>query len=483
MWPRMSLACLLLACVTPLRAADAPRYALRYDAQARSMQVALCIDHAMPMARFVSSGEAADAMEAPTREHAALERDDDAWIARDWHAGECLRYRVALGRLADANSRHGRARGGDVVTDPSAWLLRLAGGEAAEARVELPPGYAISAPWQPLPADGHTMRFRVAATPPDWMARVAVGTFAPPRTLALGNARLHVAILDGADDAQRTRLFDWLQRVGRAALSAYGRLPQADVQVLVIPVGAQREAVVFGQSTRGQGQGLTLFVDPAQAAAAFERDWVAVHELSHLLHPYLGDRGAWLAEGLATYYQNVLRARAGLLTPAQAWSQLDDGFRRGRAQTDGAASLDEAAMRMGEQHAFQRVYWSGTAFWLEADVALRRASANRLGIDEALSRFAACCLPGERRWAPQAFVARLDALTGSDVFTTTFERYHARRDFPDLASIYAGLGLLRNGEAVRLDDAAPEADIRRAIMREAGRSGAGRVSRAASAQH
>jgi len=476
----MSLACLLLACAMPLHAADAPRYALRYDAQARSMQVALCIDHAMPAARFVSSGEAAAAMDAPAREHAAIERDGDTWIARDWRVGECLRYSVALGRLADANSRHGLPRGGDVVTDPSAWLLRLAGGDAAEARVELPPGYAISAPWQPLPADGRSLRFRVAATPPDWMARVAIGTFAPPRTLILGNARLHVAILAGADDAQRTRLLDWLQRVGRAALSAYGRLPQADVQVLVIAVGTQREAVVFGQSTRGQGQALTLFVDPAQPATAFERDWVAVHELSHLLHPYLGDRGAWLAEGLATYDQNVLRARAGLLTPAQAWAQLDDGFRRGRAETDGTSSLDEAAMRMGERHAFQRVYWSGTAFWLEADVALRRASANRLGIDEALRRFAACCLPGERRWEPQAFVARLDALTGSDVFTTTFERYHARRDFPDLAPIYAALGLVRDGDALRLDDAAPAANIRRAIMREAGKSDARRAPQAAS---
>ena len=40
-----------------------------------------------------------------------------------------------------------------------------------------------------------------------------------------------------------------------------------------------------------------------------------------------------LAEGLATYYQNVLRARAGLLTPSEAWEQIDAGFARGRGAT------------------------------------------------------------------------------------------------------------------------------------------------------
>jgi hypothetical protein len=69
--------------------------------------------------------------------------------------------------------------------------------------------------------------------------------------------------------------------------------------------------VHFGQSIRGQGNALELLVDPTRPAAEFADDWTAVHELSHLMHPYLGDRGTWLAEGLATYYQNVLRRAPG----------------------------------------------------------------------------------------------------------------------------------------------------------------------------
>ncbi len=184
----------------------------------------------------------------------------------------------------------------------------------------------------------------------------------------------------------------------------------------------RKEPVEFGQSTRGQGSGLTLFVDAAQPAAAFDHDWVAVHEMSHLFHPYLGDRGSWLAEGLATYYQNVLRARAGLLTPDEAWAQIDAGFDRGRSMTrSNDVTLETASEAEGGHTNFMRTYWSGTAYWLETDLALRRSSDNRLSVDEALRRFDACCLPSYRGWKPDDFVAKLDELLGTDVFRKQFD--------------------------------------------------------------
>lgn len=464
--PRFLLPLFVLVASARATGGDTPHYTLRYDAARRTMQVALCLGDAAPRVRFSGDADAAPYLGKPTRERAPpLLRDGDGWVAAGWQAGECLHYRAALGRLAAAQRHRGVALPSDtVITDPQQWLLQVADATAADVRVELPDGYAISTPWQPLPQDRGMARFRIARTPADWLARVAIGRFAET-PIALDGGTLHVAVLGKPEPAQRARLLAWLRRVAQAALSAYGHLPLPDVQVLVVPVGAQREAVVFGQSTRGQGNALTLFVDPARSAGAFDRGWVAVHELSHLFHPYLGDRGAWLAEGLATYYQNVLRARAGLLTPGQAWAALDDGFTRGRRDLRGDSTLEAASARMGEQHDFQRIYWSGAAYWLAVDVELRRASANRLGIDEALRRFGACCLPSGRRWAPDEFVARLDTLIGRDAFSKTFRDYRVRRDFPDLDALYAALGIRRDGDALHFDERARDADIRRAIMR------------------
>lgn len=462
--PRVA-ALLLFLLALPARAGDAPEYALRYDAATRSMQVGACLPHAAASVRFAGDGSASRHLGGFERSGGgALERDGRAWTARDWKAGECLGYRADLGAIADAEPRRGiDARADALLTDPAGWLLEPDVDGAALLRLELPPGYAVSTPWQPLGADGSAMRYRVARTPDSWMGRIAFGRFTP-QAIAVPGATLHVAILGDADAVQRARLVEWLGRVGRAAASAYGRLPLADVQLLVASVGRQGEAVVFGQSLRGQGNGLTLFVDPSQPAGAFERDWVAVHELSHLFHPHLGDDGAWLAEGLATYYQNVLRARAGLLTPEQAWRELDAGFGRGEAGTPAQATLtlEQASAKMGARRDYMRVYWSGTAYWLAAGLELDRGG--HPGLDEVLQRFDACCLHEARPWTPRAFVAKLDELGGGGVFGRLFEAWRLHRDFPSIEPLYHALGLRRERGALRFDETAPQAGLRIALM-------------------
>jgi hypothetical protein len=470
------VACVLLVVALHARAESAgASYSLRYDAGAETMAVRICVPHAAKSLHFSADDGAERYVESLARDGApAPVRDADGWSASEWRAGECVSYRAALGKLADSGRRGDGARhGGTIVFDPAVWLLRVDddSADADEARVELPSGFMISAPWHAESRDGDALLFTIPRTPDNWLARIAIGRFAEA-PLALAGGTLRVSIVDGAEAAAKARLDAWLARVTGAALSAYGKLPLADVQVLIVPVGASREPVEFGQSTRGQGHGVTLFVDAAQPESAFDRDWVAVHEMSHLFHPYLGDRGSWLAEGLATYYQNVLRARAGLLTPADAWEQIDAGFARGRSATSANDDTLERAAAGVEGHSnFMRIYWSGTAYWLEADLELRRASGNALSVDEALKRFDACCLPDYRGWRPEAFVAKLDALVGGDVFRRTFDTFRARRDFPDLKRVYRALGISRAGETLAFDDAAPDASIRRAITSAAHRSG------------
>jgi hypothetical protein len=436
------------------------------------MAIELCVPRAASSMHFSAEDGAPRYLEPLQRERApAPARDDDGWSAADWRAGECVTYRAPLGRIVDSGQRRlGARHGKSIVTDPDAWLLRVDGigpDETAEVRLALPGGFSISAPWHPLPAQEGFQRFAVPETPSSWIERVAIGHF-DETPVALAGGTLRVSILDGVDAAQRNKLDAWIAHVSRATLSAYGRFPLADVQVLLIPDGPQheRDPVGFGQSTRGQGHAVTLFVDPAQSAAAFDSDWVAVHEFSHLFHPYLDDRGSWLAEGLATYYQNVLRARAGLITPEQAWAQIDAGFARGRGATKKSddITLESVAEAEGTHPNFMRIYWSGTAYWLEVDAELRRSSGNRVSIDEALRRFDACCLPDYRGWKPEDFIAKLDALIGSDVFRRRFAEYRARRDFPDLGPVYAALGIRRAGDSLAFIDDAPAADVRRAIM-------------------
>ena len=58
-------------------------------------------------------------------------------------------------------------------------------------------------------------------------------------------------------------------------------------------------------------------VNPESSMQEITNDWTAFHELSHLLIPYRGHGDLWFSEGLATYYQNIIQARAGVLSEAE----------------------------------------------------------------------------------------------------------------------------------------------------------------------
>ncbi|HEY8010367.1 MAG TPA: hypothetical protein VIE67_05160 [Rudaea sp.] len=469
---RLALGAILMLCASALHAQDAPSYAIEFDATTLTAAVELCLAQAHARVAFAADSTWAMGFVHDLRrgEGRAVDAGSGEWTARDWQAGECLRYRADLGALADTRKPDvGWRLGDDMAVAPQLWLLRpdVQGDADAQLRIALPAAWSISAPWRELSrggnsATGKNIRFSIPNTPADWSATVAIGHFDEEK-IALPGGVLRLTILHGADENQREKLRAWFDRVAHAVLGAYGRLPLPDVQVLMIPVGARDQAVMFGQSVRGEGNALQLLIDPSRPAAEFADDWKAVHELSHLMHPYLGDRGSWLAEGLATYYQDVLRARGGLLTPTQAWDRLAEGFRLGMAQSaDG--SLEETADGMHRSHSFARVYWAGAAFWLTLDRDLRRASAGKQGVDSVLAKFRDCCLPAYREWRPETFVARLDALAGTRIFEQRYREFAAMREFPDWQGVYADLGIRDQGGHLRFDDGAKDAAIRAAIM-------------------
>jgi hypothetical protein len=448
--------------------AEMPRYAAVFDPQDEQVSVQLCLDQAHERVRFAADSEWAMRFVGDVRRRggAALQASDDGWSAQQWQAGECLGYHADIGAIAAQHKQDiGWKLGSDLVAAPQLWLLRVDGAEAegADIEVTMPAGWSLSAPWREKARDGRSIRFHIPRTPPDWSAAVAFGHFDEER-IALPGGQLRLVALHGIDAQQREKLRAWLARISRAVLSAYGRLPLPDVQVLMIPVTSRHgEAVVFGQSVRGQGNALHLLLDPAQPAAEFDKGWVAVHELSHLMHPYLGDRGSWVAEGLATYYQNVLRGRSGLLTPQQAWDRLREGF-ADAGKSGYADTLEQSAASMHDTHEFRRVYWSGAAYWLTVDRDLRRSSGGKRDVEQALSLFRDCCLPAYDDWRPEDFLAKLDSLLGVQTFSQRYREFAAMKRFPDWRRLYADLGIRDGGAHLWFDESAVDAKWRDAIM-------------------
>lgn len=258
------------------------------------------------------------------------------------------------------------------------------------------------------------------------------------------DTRLTIEVI-GIDDTARVDMLQrWVEEAASAARLPSGRFPLDSATVEVREI-ASRDAspVPWGQTSRRDRVSVQLYVRSDATFEQLRADWTAVHEFAHLAHPYLGERGRWMAEGLASYHQNLLRARAGLLSPEEAWRRLDAGFRRGEA-VGGGTALGELGRRRG---ATMRVYWAGAAYWLEMDVALRREHGTTLS--QVLDRYAQCCLDGLAHVAPEVFARDLDRLAGSDLFARRSADYAAMTRFPSLDASYRALGIAREGDGLR----------------------------------
>ena len=162
-------------------------------------------------------------------------------------------------------------------------------------------------------------------------------------TITAAGASIAITRLPGAApgiSAEGARRF--VAEALSAVASLDGRMPTDRAQLLLGPGSSRNdEPVQFGMAMRGAGPCVVLRVAPSATDASIRGEWVTVHELSHLWLPPVDRDDAWFSEGFASYYQNILRSRAGTYSEAEAWTELLAGFDRGRTEA-GALPLREA---------------------------------------------------------------------------------------------------------------------------------------------
>jgi hypothetical protein len=249
-------------------------------------------------------------------------------------------------------------------------------------------------------------------------------------------ATVIVQFADRVDDAVSRDLIDWIDHVADQVSMPYGRFPIAAPRVLIIPTKKSPwsgdSPVPFGRVTRRGGETIELYVDVDRPIADMYADWTATHEFSHLLLPKISWRQKWISEGFASYYQNVLMARAGQYTQEQAIRKLSEGFDRGRGSRP-ELSINQAA-EAGVREARYKIYWSGAAIALLADLRLRGRSGGQESLDTVLGRFQECCLPSKKYWSGVQFFTKLDSLIDEPVFMPLYREHANAPGFPDTSA-------------------------------------------------
>ena len=377
----------------------------------------------------------------------------------------CLSYQVSLQgkRNRLSSSRFNQQHPHEFITSIDSWLWKDSRYQrSTKMRIKFvhQRGINVSAPWSLLSRSETETEFLVKYTPDSWAGMIAFGRFEVEK-LPLGNSRLRVAVLAGNNSYHKASIMRWVKKMAGSVASVGGEFPIKNAQVLVVLQSGRGEAVPWGQVNRAGGSGVLFIVNPNRPEYELMADWTAAHEFSHLLLPYTPD-DRWLSEGFASYYQNISRARSGLLDEKTAWKKLLAGFERGRKSANqyGAPPLKSAGMRY-----LMQMYWGGAVIALKADVALLERTAGRYDLSRSLQELSHCCLETGQEWSAFETFSKLDQITGTEVFTQLYYQEIKYKSYPKYQLLLQQLGIRKNryGE-IYLDDNSNKAAFRKKII-------------------
>lgn len=365
-----------------------------------------------------------------------------------------LRYRYdirrfPLFRMADLYTGAGEA--GSFLVAGRAYLIRPRVADQVIATLRFR-GVDVLTPWSPL-EDGN---YRVRGSD---LVDSGFHSFGGRRCEAqVPGGKIVMAIHQGELRVSDSFLCEWIRRSALEVLTVRPELPHDRVAVHLVP-GWGSAPSPLGLMLHSAPPSLAIVVGARAEEQAFTDDWVAVHELLHLLHPsFMGD-APWVTEGLATYYTEVARMRAGRLSEDEGWRRLAEGFARGRDEAEGR-TLDEsvAALRQG---VYLPVYWAGALIALELDVAIRETTSNRASLDDVLTRLLSRGSAASLAELKDA----VDAIAGTPVFEPVLARHREGPVLRDTSSVLRRLGVIVEGEGVRLTDDGEQSDLRKRLTR------------------
>lgn len=264
---------------------------------------------------------------------------------------------------------------------------------------------------------------------------------------------VHVGFAPGELALPKDKILDWVKASAKAVATYYGRFPVKSLRLLLVPVDGPR---VRGGTTWGyRGAAIRVLVGRDSSEDALRRDWVMVHEMVHTALPDMEERYNWLSEGLAVYVEPIARVQAGDLTAQEIWLAMMRDMPKGLPQT-GDEGLDNT-------DTWGRKYWGGAMFCLMADVETRKATGNRLGLQDAMRGVLAAGGSHEVNWSIERILSAADKAVGVDVLTRLHHEWGQKPVAPDLDQLWRDLGLRLKDGKLDFDDAAPLAAIREAI--------------------
>lgn len=273
--------------------------------------------------------------------------------------------------------------------------------------------------------------------------------------LSLEGVNVQVDFRDTKFSGGTEPLLQWIRRSEGIVAAYYGEFPTSSLRIQVVPQDGA--GVRGGQTWAGF---IRIQVGREVTPAQLLDDWVLVHEMAHLALPDMGESQSWFSEGLAVYVEGIARVQAGNRSQEDVFSEQMRQMPRGMPQA-GDRGLDHT-------HTWARTYWGGAMFCFLADVEIHRRTDNRFGLQDAMRAVTRASGGLSADWPISRVFAIADEATGTHVLEEMYAQMKDKPVAPDLQDLWAKLGVVADGGSVKLQDDAPLAAVRLAIMKPHG---------------
>ena len=220
---------------------------------------------------------------------------------------------------------------------------------------------------------------------------------------------------DRFSQKEQNGLTAWVRHAETGLTSLFGPL-SFDYRVFFHRRESHEEPVPWANTWKNEARDVHFYVAMSHSMDAFMDDWTAPHELAHLIFPYLGDRGRWFAEGIASYLEYQVMYANGTISWDEAMANYRDRFHHAHKQGPYDLSIVQLSPVVNEYRSYVRLYWGGACYFMRADKRLFEEKGIRL--NDVIREYMNCC---SRRngTSIKRLIRQFDVISGSTIFTET----------------------------------------------------------------
>lgn len=251
---------------------------------------------------------------------------------------------------------------------------------------------------------------------------------------------------------RRKIITSWIENSANTIANYFGKFPVKDLYIALIAVEGEnvKNGIVFG----GEEFIININIGKDVNVSQLESDWVMVHEMAHLAFPNVEQ--SWAEEGMATYLEPITRAYVGDYSAEYVWQSLITKMPQGQPKN--------ADKGLDNTPTWGRKYWGGAAFYLIADVDIRRRTNNKFSLQDAFKGILHAGYSMSNTTELATVFAAADKSVGVPVLTELYNR-HKNSAVPfDLDKLWRDLGVSLSDGTIQYDNSAPLSSIRQSMM-------------------